>query len=67
MAFISCGCGIFCCNIKAYSISSWDEEDGEKALQGNSLEALEVIEIQGLIFGATNLCWLQLTNPTGLA
>lgn len=56
MAFISCGCRIFCCNIKAYSISSGDEgnRDGEKMLLGNSLEALEVIEIPGMIFGVAN-------------
>lgn len=59
MAFISCGSRIFCCNIKSYSMSSGDEWnwDGDKTLQGNSLEALEVIEIPGMIFGATGFYW----------
>lgn len=66
MAFFTYSCRIFCCNIKAYSISSGDEGkwDGEKTLQGKSLEALEIIEIPGLTVGTTNLCWLQMTSPT---
>lgn len=66
MAFFTYSCRIFCCNIKTYSISSGDEAkcDGEKTLQGKSLEALQVIEIPGLTFGVANLCWLQMTSPT---
>lgn len=65
MAFFTYSCRIFCCNIKEYSIASGDEGkwDGEKALQGKSLDALEIIEIPGLTFGTANLCWLQMTSP----
>lgn len=66
MAFFTYSCRILCYNIKTYSISSGDEGiwDGEKTLQGKSLEALEIVEILSLTFDATSLYWLQMTSLT---
>lgn len=67
MAFVSRGCRIFSCNIKAETMSPGDEgnRDREEAWQGNGWEALEGTDMPHRPFSATNLPWLQLASPAG--